>query len=167
MGGDGGNADACAPGLESEHEMDGIRLGRVVHDLRVRCIRSFQTSLLPLCFNYASPLSLAHQVAGDFSLWRAGPRLRMPKAAIPAPTSPAAAAATAVAAAAAAKAGSKHSTASAPVPAPAPVPAVPTLSVHSFYAGLRDRLGDTSLGQAAALPTPAIGYYTYQVGPCH
>jgi len=46
---------------------------------------------------------------------------------------------------------------------PSAAPALPALSVYSYYAGLRDRLGDTSLGQAAALPTPAIGYYTYQV----
>jgi hypothetical protein len=88
-------------------------------------------------------------VAGDFSLWRAGPRLRMPHASIPPPASPTGPTTT-------------TATTAAPLMPPA-APALPALSVYSYYAGLRDRLGDTSLGQAAALPTPAIGYYTYQV----
>ncbi len=124
---------------------------------------------------------------GDFALWRSGPRLRMPRLCVPSPSagmvsggrggggngsgngggtgkssvkgngsSSSGSSGNGIVSSATTATTTASATATAAVGSAGP-------SVYSFYAGLKDRLGDTNLGQAASAATPMIGYYTYQV----
>jgi len=91
------------------------------------------------------------RVQGDFSLWKTGPRLTMPTVNTPTPVSTTASSLS-----------TAQSQPSQPAQNSASAVATTSSSIYTYYTGLKDRLGDTNLGQAACSNTP-LGAITYQV----
>ena len=129
---------APEPGLVDE--VPGIRLNNVWHDQRVQ---------------------------GDFSLWNTGPRLMMPSVNIPTPPATTSTTTTTTQSAQSSHnltsgGASASGSAGAGTAATAIGGSTTSSSIYTFYTGLKDRLGDTNLGQAACSNTP-LGAITYQV----
>ena len=125
------------PGLVDE--VPGIRLNNVWHDQRVQ---------------------------GDFSLWKTGPRLMMPSVNTRTPTLASTSTTTTTTTTQSAQLSqniaSGGASAGAGTTATATGSATTSSSIYTYYTGLKDRLGDTNLGQAACSNTP-LGAITYQV----
>ena len=136
---------ADKPGLAAQDpglvdEVPGIRLNNVWHDQRVQ---------------------------GDFSLWKTGPRLMMPSVNIPTPPATTSTTTTTTQSAQSSHnltsgGASASGSAGAGTTATAIGGSTTSSSIYTFYTGLKDRLGDTNLGQAACSNTP-LGAITYQV----
>ena len=91
------------------------------------------------------------RVQGDFSLWKTGPRLTMPTVSTPTPTTTTATGTSQP---------SQNITSAGTATTSAATSS--SNSIYTYYTGLKDRLGDTNLGQAACSNTP-LGAITYQV----